>query len=255
MSYNIIPNIIFIVAVMGVILIILKHLPEAATLPDNTASTTMPEHRLQNKGLPVEFASKIKASLVFWGKRLWHFVLEAKGIKHQAQVGYRIKKMFNKKKVVDAKNTENVFAPLNNAQPVQQHVVKDEKYFLDAIQQDPKNLDNYAGLAKIYLDNKNYKEAKDIYEYLVKHDSGNANFYAKLGYVSYLTEDFNSSVSSYQFSLALDSSHPSRYYNLGLALRALNKNAEAKQAFQKALTLEPNNVKYKEVLEESGQTI
>lgn len=246
MSYNIIPNIIFIISVLGVILIILKHLPEATAADNAGKQLAMPEQRLLDKGLPIVFASKLKIWVIFWGKRAWHFVLEAKGIKHQAQVGYRIKQLF-KKKPSDKPTVENVFKPMD----ITTSITKDEAFYLHAIKENPKDLANYGGLAQVYLDSKNYREAKDIYEYLVKHDAGNANFYAKLGYVSYILENFENSVKAYENSLSLDSSHPNRYYNLGLAKRALGDQEAAHEAFSKALALDPQNQKYKDAVEEA----
>lgn len=245
MSYNIFPNIVLIVTVTGVILIVLRHLPEASSLKSASDQALGPEQRLLEKGMPALYASKAKTLLLFWGKRSWHFVLEAKGIKHQAQVGYRIKQIFKKKPQAAAGNQA-----LNSASLPTPVVVKDEAYFLSAIKNNPKDLENYSGLAQVYTEAKNFGEAKDLYEYLVKHNAGNADFHARLGYAHYLLENYKDAVESYQKSLALDSAHPNRYYNLGLAQRALDMPEAAQESYNKALHLDPTNRKYKEALEE-----
>lgn len=246
MSYNIIPNIIFVIALVGVILIILRHLPAATAEETVGKELVASEQRLMEKGLPVLWASKFKTWIVFWGQRGWHFVLEAKGIKHQAHVGYRIKKIFHK-------NTASrpVFKPVEHSMDsVMPVLVKDEAYFLAEIKQNPKSLENYSGLALLYTQAKNFEEARDIYEYLVKHDSGNADYHARLGYAHYLLDNFEKAIESYKKSLALDSAHPSRFYNLGLSQKAFGDEKGAAVAFKKALGLEPKNRNYQEALEE-----
>src|SRR5262249_11121410 len=150
-----------------------------------------PEEKLRDLGLPAIAASKIKTWALFWGQRSWHFILEAKGIKHQAHVSYRIKQIFKRKHSPQGLLTQSKTLDLTT------NITKDEAYFLSRIKADLKDLSNYSGLAQIYIDDKNFSEARDIYSYLVKHDPGNADFHAKLGYANFLLEDFESAVKAY----------------------------------------------------------
>ena len=89
MSYQIIPNIIFISAILAIILIILRRLPEAANKEKElTITEKLPlEERLINKGVPVITISKIKVKLQFWIKKTWQFILEAKDLRPTATTG------------------------------------------------------------------------------------------------------------------------------------------------------------------------
>ena len=58
-------------------------------------------------------------------------------------------------------------------------------------------------------------------------------------------------VTDFKKSIELDPKRSESYMWLGLSLRKQNKNSEARQAFQKALDLEPNRVWFKQQLEKT----
>lgn len=240
MSYQIISALIFMLTVLGLLVMLSRRLPEAGQnsgAPEGAPESV--EDKLFSKGLPVAGSSKIKTWLFFWLHRLWHFVLEAKGLKPPAVVGYRIKKIFSRQKarwgnvnVERLQLTESIL-PLHS-----------EAQYLEAIKREPKNLKHYSSLGQFYMAKQNFAEARDIYEYLLKHSPGDADFYARLGYSNYHLANYEQATANYQASISLDSTHPNRYYNLALALKVLNRLEESLAAIGKAIELEPDNVKY-----------
>lgn len=240
MSYQILPNIIFILSVLGILLLILKRLPEASALTQAEPKENA-EETLLEKGLPTKAISNIKVKTKFIAKKIWNFVLEAKDLKPHEAAGYKIKKIFGGK--LSGVKTA-VHTP-----PKTFHTVKNEQYFLDIIKLEPKNLTHYDALGKYYLENHNVTDAKDIYLYLTKHQPGNEAYHAKLAFCYYQTKNFNKAAEHYQKSLALDSTQPNRYYNLGLSLEASKRHEEALKAIAKALEIEPTNEKYKQTLQ------
>jgi tetratricopeptide (TPR) repeat protein len=245
LSYQIIPSIIFISAILAIILIILRRLPEAANrVKELQITEKLPiEERLINKGLPAIAISKIKVKIQFWIKKTWRFILEAKDLRPTAITGYKIRKIFDKTLSLAHKPKIFSFPTVSN--------IRDEKYYLDQIKQQPKNLGNYDSLGKFYTQQKNFSDAKDVYLYLVNHDQTHSDYHAKLAYCFYQLQEYEPAVEYYKKSVALDSTHPTRYYNLGLCLSALNKKSEAAGAFQKALEMEPQNEKYRQALNKS----
>ncbi|HYV33525.1 MAG TPA: tetratricopeptide repeat protein, partial [Candidatus Limnocylindria bacterium] len=241
MAYQIIPNIIFIFSVLGILLIILKHLPEAAKTQDVQPGQQDPELRLIQKGLPAQAISRAKVVATETTQKVWNFILEAKDLKPQATTGYKIKKIFSAKMPVLSK-------PGTSA-PHTLHEIKNEQYLLDSIKAQPKNLNNYDLLGKFYLEKENVTDAKDIFLYLVNHQPANPEFQARLGYCYYQTKNYVQAAEAYRKSLALDSTQPNRYYNLSLSLQALGKKTDATQALKKALELEPQNPKFLQALE------
>lgn len=232
MSYQILPNIIFILAVLGILLLVLRRLPEASVLDQQPERELDPGKRLLAKGLPAQAFSKISTFLKFWVKKIWNFILEAKDLKPHAAAGYRIKKMFNQGLLSGFRTTA--------AAPITTHEVKSERYYLDMIKLQPKNLSNYDLLGKFYLEQENFSDGQDIYQYLVNHQPGNPEFQARLGYCFYLNKQFLKAAGAYQKSLALDSTQPNRYYNLGLSWEGAGDLDKAVKSFEAAIALEPS---------------
>lgn len=241
LSYQILPNIIFIFAVLGIILIILRHLPEAADLSQVEEQQLSADQKLASKGLPAVAISKTTVLLKFWVRKTWHFVLEAKDLRPTALTGYKIKKIFGQRGQAQAQaQSSHIFT----SPPAEKPEVKNEAYFLEAIKRQPKNLDGYDALGKFYLDTGNFTDAKDIYAYLTSHKPSDSDYQAKLAHSLYKLGEYGFSAEHYQKSLALDSTQPNRYYNLGLALEAAGRFPEAVQAFRQAISLEPGNGKF-----------
>ncbi|MCL5666655.1 MAG: tetratricopeptide repeat protein [Patescibacteria group bacterium] len=235
LSYQIIPNLIFILAVAGILLLILRRLPEAAALQASEPKQLPVEARLLDKGLPAMAVSKIQSWLKFWIKKIWNFALEAKDLRPTAVTGYKIRKIFG-----------NKFAPQQPimSPPLTTHEIKSERYYLDTIKLDPKNLGNYDALGRYYLEKLNFQDARDIYDYLAKHEQANADYHGRAAYCCYKLGDFPQAVIHYEKSVSLDTTQPNRFYNYGLSLEACGKMEEAIKAFKQAIVLEPKNSKF-----------
>ena len=230
------PNIIFIFAILGILLLILRRLPEATVIESVRPKEVSPELKLQDKGLPAIAVSKLRAFFSLYLGKLWNFLLEAKDLKPTAVAGYRIRKLFGYKGEV-----QNTLPP-QGLVPAPE--VKDEKYFLEAIKQQPKNRGHYDALGKYYIGKGNWQDARDVYLYLVKHEPANADFHSRLAKCFYQLGMYAKASQHYRQSLALDSSQPSRYYNLGLSLEGQAQNDQAIEAFREAIALEPKNIKF-----------
>jgi tetratricopeptide (TPR) repeat protein len=245
LSYQIIPSILFILALLGIILIILRRLPEATGKEgeSQTAKELPVEERLISKGVPAVAISKIKVKVQFWSKKTWHFILEAKDLKPTAVAGYKIKRIFDRTLKFAQKPKISLSSVLTDT--------RDEKYYLEQIKREPKDLAHYDALGQFYTEQKNFLDAKDIYLYLTNHDSGHSDYHARLAFCLYQLKEYQQAVEYFRKSVALDSTHPTRYYNLGLCLSALGRKIEAAEAFKKALDMEPQNEKYRQAFNKS----
>jgi tetratricopeptide (TPR) repeat protein len=220
---------------LGILLIILRHLPEAAINDSREIEEPSADKKLLAKGLPAEAFSKVKTNVQFWIKKTWIFILEAKDLKPHAAAGYRMKKIFSR-----SQPSEKKFPPA----PITTHEVKNEQYYLSMIKLQPKHFEHYDALGKFYLEQGSLEDARDIYQYLASHQPTSPEFQARLAYCYYQTKQFEKAAEHYQKSLGLDSTQPNRYYNLGLSLEAGGKLPEAIKSFDQAIALEPKNSKY-----------
>ena len=211
MSYQIIPNITFILAVLGILLLIIRRLPQ--TDGDQTGQeASAAGQRLLDKGLPVVALSKIKSQSKFWIKKIWNFILEAKDLRPYSAAGYQMKKIFA--------GTLPGFGKPEPQKPLTTGDVRNEQYYLDNIKLQPKNLAHYDALGKFYIGTDNFTEAADIYLYLTNHKPTTADFHARLAYCYYQLKNYQKAAESYKKSIALDSTQPNRYYNLALCWEA-----------------------------------
>lgn len=193
---------------------------------------------------PVSALSKISAKLKFWFGRVWQFILEAKGLKPSGEVGYRIRKILKPSRVkVKSRFGDSIVRSAFDMR-------RDEAFYLRMIKEFPKDLSHYAALGQFYLDNKNYTDAQNVYEYLVHHEPANGNHYAKLAFCKLQLRLFGDAVIYYEKSTALDATHPNRFYNLSLAYKALGKKRKTREMLVKALELEPDSEKYKKSLDD-----
>lgn len=241
MSYHLLPNLIFILAVLGILVIVVRRLPEIASAKDK------PQGQGQELIKPASLGAKIVARIRFWLSRTWQFVLEAKGLKPTGEVGYRIRKILKPTRVkVNARSADSVVRSAFE-------IKRDESFYLRLIKEFPKDLAHYNSLGQFYLDNKNYTDAQNVYEYLVHHDPSKSNYYAKLAFCKLQLRLYGDAIGYYEKSLALDASHPNRFYNLSLAYKSLGKKRKCREMLLRALELEPNSEKYQKSLEDLEQ--
>ena len=227
---------------MGIIILVLRRLPEATVLDKAEAvEHAQPQHELNAKGFPARTAKRGKEQLLLGAKKTWNFMLEAKGLKHSSAINYKIKKIWDPEK--KAKPVAPVFIPPPD-------IEENEAYLLGEIKKFPKNLSLYNKLGMHYIDKLNFSDAFNVYGYLTKHQPQNNDYWARLAYSQLQLEEYNDAVFSYTKSLKLDPAFPNRYFYLAVALDNLKMWNQSSRALLKALELEPDNVKYKQHLSE-----
>jgi tetratricopeptide (TPR) repeat protein len=100
------------------------------------------------------------------------------------------------------------------------------------------------------------KKSKDAIQKAIEKDPKLASAYEARGVGNYylptmLGGGFDLAIADFRKSIELDSKNAASYLWLGLSLRKENKNAEARQAFQKALELDPRRVWAKQQLDKT----
>ncbi len=232
MPYNLVANLILIVSILGVIVMVVRRLPQAVgenekdKLADDTGVAA--EVLAQEKGLPTKTASRFKSWLQIVWHKTWHFMLEAKGLRQAPKISYSFKKILRK----------------DNEAETKPPIARGEDYYIKLIKRHPKELVYYDQLGQFYLEAKKYTDAANVYDYLTEHAATNSNYFAKLGLAHLHDQEFEKSEKAYSESVKLDPSHPNRYYNLALALQGQKNWRDAVKALDHALELDSGNRKY-----------
>jgi tetratricopeptide (TPR) repeat protein len=258
MAYEIIPNIILFVAIIAVLAIFFRHVPEAVAEGEASRNEKggASDGSISNNndavlGIGVRLralASKTwlltKKASVFVGGKVWQFMLEAKDLKQGQILASKFARLV---KPTSMRYTQNaVHSPMHEAEELfaaGKYNEAEKKYF-SIITKFPHEYTAYEGLVKIYIQQKQYDNLEETLEYLVRHVPGNDSYWAQYGNALMSTRQYTAAIDAYNKSVAINALIPARFANLGLTYKAIDDNTAAKTNFQKASELEPSNLQY-----------
>lgn len=281
MSAYVLPNIILFAAVLVLLFLVARKLPQAE------------KQLAEGLAVPTNGIDRGRILLVLKGKlrSLWQFILEAKGLRDPLGSRLRMQQLLRvNKKTTRAKTaaikisashqakapaptapaarpTSKRAKPVVSAQTEQPEQVKQTDAPTQAEQIVPvppksdfvgtapvvvstdvtalaAQVEQSMELAKGYLDRKQFFEARKLLESLGQEAYGNAVYWARLGYAQYNLRVYSEAIRCYEKSLALDSSQSSRYYNLALAYEASGNRNRALANLEKAMRMSADNPKF-----------
>lgn len=271
MSAYVLPNIILFVAIVGLLGMIARHMPEA-------------QRRLASGAGNAAGPSRQRLWLLFLGRLrgAWRFILEAKGLHDPAGARLRMKQLLvqNQRKVRAkqqavkitaqgqaraalprhttpklAKAENEALASRENvgsdaASDSERPIAPEEKAVPIPPQPQPlivsqeSQAESSMALAKQYLDNRQFFEARKLLQSMDQTMHQSPVYWARLGYAQYHLGGYGEAVRCYERSLQLDDQQPNRHYNLALAYQAAGNKSRALTSLDKALKLDPDNAKY-----------
>ncbi len=123
-----------------------------------------------------------------------------------------------------------------------------EHRYLEAIKRNPEDMAAYEGLARLYLQEKNFAEASETFDYLTKMDPTRDVYWSNLGLSLFSLKLFREACNAYQKALDLNNKIPVRWINLALCLDNMDETAKSVKAITQALQLDPRNINYQFLL-------
>lgn len=217
---------ILFIACLGFVLTILAKIPQV-----------LQRGQTKGKGLPPVGLRAIIRSI-------WHFILEAKDLTppiHLNQrvglVGQKVKQIF-KIRIRQSKN-EPVWLP-----EASESAQSTEEMFLNAIKKDPNNKQAYEGLGRLYLQEKNWIEAEEIFRFLVNLDPAKDTYHSNLALILYSLKRFRDAAAEYEKAIEINNKVPSRWVNLSLCFLAVDDYPRAIKAIMKAVDMDRRNKNY-----------
>ncbi len=212
-----------IASVVGAIYVIIRKFSELSAINIETLSIAKSEQERIEKIKNEMIIQRIKELRSRVGKLLFN-ILKPFGKKIIEFFGNLIKKFKETerkyKKAAENLSKEETVVKIKSLISEAGNFVKNasydlaEKYYLEALSLDFKNIDVYEGLAWLYVGKKQYKEAREALEFILK----------------------------------LNPNHPSAYYGLAEVSKREDKINEAVEFAKKAVELEPSNPKYLDFL-------
>lgn len=127
-----------------------------------------------------------------------------------------------------------------------------EQYYLQAAAKDPRCSKAYSRLGVIYLENgESWDDAEQSFRQALKYDAQNGFILNNLGLVLYHQDRYADAIRHFEQAVRQDELNAARHANLGMAYMAMRQYAKAESSFKKSLKLAPNEMEYKDLLNES----
>ncbi len=240
--YSFFPQVLIIVSIVGIIVIVLRKVPQVAGFATREELRALPQ--------------KLWLELKKLAKKLGQYVLEVKEL--SARQNFLEK--FRRARLQIPRPSLRFFrspdSPEFYLQQAQADLEKEnyaeaERKFIKVIEKDPKNEAAFAGLGKLYLALKKFEEAAETYKFLLKYYPGNDTYYANLGQAYHGQKLYGQAIEAYEKAIELVPEVAKRYVNLGLTLEAKKHLEEAILNYRKACDLEKTNPQFLMVLAEA----
>lgn len=119
-----------------------------------------------------------------------------------------------------------------------------EKKYIEIIRLDPKHVEAYQGLAKVYSELGQDKEAEETYKFLHHLVPNDDSVIVSLAEIAEENGKNTEAIQYYEKSLLLNDSNASRFAKLSTLLEDENQYPPALEAIKQAVELEPQNPKY-----------
>ncbi len=97
---------------------------------------------------------------------------------------------------------------------------------------------------------KNFKQAESYYVRAAAENPDNHKIFNRLGAIYIEQKNYSDAVEAFNAAVQIDAGIPSRHYNLAIAYLAKGDIVYAKKSLNKAIELEPSNLKYRKTLED-----
>lgn len=193
--------------------------------------------------------------------KLWHHILEAKDLRPSAAA-----KPAGSRTISKVKQVFKIRIKQSESEPDWMPEVADsldedkgetagpkqtpEEIYLAAIKKNPNDRQAYEGLGRLYLQEKNYQEAIEIFKFLTRLDPKKDVYWSNLGLSLYSIQEYLQAIASYEKALSINKKVPSRWINLSLCFEAMDEHGKAIKAILAALQLDKKNINYLTLLSE-----
>lgn len=253
MSFHLISNFILIFCVVGILILLLRRMPEVLEEKGQQLILGAPPKLSTDRNRLMRYVAvdALQDWVLKGFAKIWHFMLEAKDLKE----GRILASNFSRIVTQSGKRVINIGA-FSNLKKAEKFIAENnldaaEMVYYDIIKKHPHEYPAYEGLLRIYFKQKKHEEVAEVLQYLIVHNPNNDGYYAQFGKLLLSQKRYADAIEAYERSFKINSLIPARFANVGLCYQALGNQLKAKENFQKALDLEPSNVQYLMMLVEA----
>lgn len=119
-----------------------------------------------------------------------------------------------------------------------------ENKYIEIIGLDSKNLRAFKELGRVYFEKKQYEEARQTFEHVLKLKQDDEDIYDNLAKIAQENGDLAEARDEYLKSININKQNAQTHFSLACVYQAMGKLPEASRSLKKALKIEPANPKY-----------
>jgi len=246
--YNIIPLVLILISLSIIIVIIVRKFSVLANL-DVENIPAEKEARFKEQII----SSRLKRNFAKWTSKLTKLV---KPVGCAVSIFFKwlydklneLKDSYNQDKIIlrgddIEQKIERLFSEAEELER-QDDLVMAEKKYIEIIGLDSKNIKAFKSLGRLYFERKDYGEARQTFEHVLKLNEDDEEVYDGLAQIAREKGNLAQARDDYLKALNINNQRSQTYFDLALVYQAMGDMGEAISNIKKALQIEPNNPRY-----------
>lgn len=242
--YNIIPLLLILISLSVIIVIVSRKFSVLAAL--DTANIPAEKEAKFKKRI---ISNRLERNLIkYWSN--FNRVLAPLGHSAGNYLKLRLHKLYQAKKSYETSQTldepgtiDKLFSQAEELKK-RNDLTSAEKKYIEIIGLDSKNIKAFKGLGGVYFDKKEFEEAKQTFEHILKLKEDDEDIYENLAQIAKEKGDLNEARDEYLKLININKQNAQTHFSLAEVYRAMGKFPEAARSLKKVLKIEPSNPRY-----------
>jgi tetratricopeptide (TPR) repeat protein len=251
--YNIIPLLLILISLSVIIVIVARKFSVLANL-DVANIPAEKEAKFKERII----GNRIKRNIIKWSAKLGRLsqpITRNLGnfFKVNLRKLYRLKTDYLIKEAGQGVSAEPAAEQLFlQAEELKKHgdLAAAENKYIEIIGLDSKNIRAFKELGRVYFEKKQYEEAKQTFEHILKLKKDDEDIYDNLAQIAKEKGDLSEARDEYLKSINLNKQNAQTHFSLAGVYQAMGKWPEAIRSLKKALKIEPANPRYLDTMVE-----
>lgn len=245
--YNIVSLLLILISLSIIIVIVVRKFSVLANL-DVASIPAEKEAKFKERII----SNRLKRNIIQWSSKLGRLsapvVHGASGFfKANLRKLYQLKNDYQVKEQGENLNleqkTEQLFIQMEECRK-RGDLASAENKCIEIIGLDSKNIEAFKKLGRLYFEKKQYEEAKQTFQHVLKLKEDDEDIYENLAQIAKEEGNLDEARDEYLKSINLNKQNAQTHFSLACVYQATGKWPEALSSLKKALKIEPANPKY-----------
>ncbi len=245
--YNIIPLILILISLSVIITVVVRKFSALASLDvENIPAEKEAKFKEQI------ISSRLKRNIIKWSAKLSRLIkpighLISKFFKWLSNKLNELKEDYKSEKVLSDSDTKQTIEKLfNEAEELKKtgDLTGAEKVYIEIIGLDSKNIKAFKALGQLYFERKDFEEAKQTFEHILKLEEDNEDAHDGLAQTGGEKGVLQQEGDDHLKVLDINRQHSQTYFDLAMVYQAINNADKSIANIKQALRIEPNNPRY-----------